>query len=163
VGFRRRPRERVSSDSQCPLGFNNLGSGVNLHQLWAYVGKEANTDGCGWDWGARVDYVFGVDGPDTQAFRGTQWDVGWTDGDYGSAIPQAYAEIAINYLTVKAGYFYTSIGYEVVQAPQNFFYSHSYTQYYIEPFTPYRGPCHLRWLRGLHVLRWMDGRMGHGL
>ena len=118
-----------------PLGFNNLGDGVNVHQLWAYVGKEADTEGCGWDWGARVDYVFGVDGPDTQAFRGTQWDLDWTDGDYGSAIPQLYAEIAIDYLTVKAGYFYTSIGYEVVQAPDNFFYSHSYTQYYIEPFT----------------------------
>ena len=118
-----------------PLGFNDLGDGVNLHQLWFYAGKEACTDGCGWDWGARVDYVFGVDGPDTQAFRGTQWDVDWTDGDYGSAIPQLYAEIAVNDLTVKAGYFYTSIGYEVVQAPKNFFYSHSYTQYYIEPFT----------------------------
>jgi putative OmpL-like beta-barrel porin-2 len=118
-----------------PLGFNNLGDGINLHQLWFYAGKEAKTNGCGWDWGARFDYVFGVDGPDTQAFRGTQWDNGWTSGDYGSAIPQLYAEIAVDYLTVKAGYFYTPIGYEVVQAPKNFFYSHSYTQYYIEPFT----------------------------
>ena len=121
--------------SNGPLGFNDLGDGVNVHQLWFYAGKEADTEGCGWDWGARVDYVFGVDGPDTQAFRGTQWDLGWTDGDYGSAIPQVYAEIAIDYLTVKAGYFYTTIGYEVVQAPENFFYSHAYTQYYIEPFT----------------------------
>jgi hypothetical protein len=118
-----------------PLGFNNLGDGINVHQLWFYAGKEAKTDGCGLDWGARVDYVFGVDGPDTQAFRGTQWDEGWTSGDYGSAIPQAYGEIAIDYLTVKAGYFYTPIGYEKVQAPQNFFYSHSYTHYYVEPFT----------------------------
>ena len=121
--------------SNGPLGFNDLGDGVNVHQLWFYLGKEADTGGCGWDWGARVDYVFGVDGPDTQAFRGTQWDLGWTDGDYGSALPQVYAEIAVDYLTVKAGYFYTTIGYEVVQAPENFFYSHSYTQYYIEPFT----------------------------
>ncbi|MHB8902975.1 MAG: porin [Thermoguttaceae bacterium] len=118
-----------------PLGFNNLGDGINVHQLWFFAGKEANTEGCGFDWGARVDYVFGVDAPDTQAVRGTQWDVTWDSGDYGSAIPQAYGEIAIDYLTVKAGYFYTPIGYEVVQAPQNFFYSHSYTQYYIEPFT----------------------------
>ncbi len=117
------------------LGFNNLGDGINVHQLWLYAGKEADTQGCGWDWGARVDYVFGVDGADTQAFRGTQWDVDWNDGDYGSAIPQAYAEIAINYLTVKAGYFHTPIGYERVQAPENFFYSHSYAHYYLEPFT----------------------------
>ncbi len=118
-----------------PLGFNNLGDGVNVHQLWFYAGKEAKTNGCGMDWGARVDYVFGVDGPDTQAFRGTQWDVTWDSGDYGSAIPQAYTEVAIDYLTVKAGYFYTPIGYEVVQAPQNFFYSHSYAKCFIEPFT----------------------------
>ena len=118
------------------FGFNDIADGINLHQLWFYLGKEAKTDGCGWDWGARVDYVYGVDGQDTQAFRGTQWDVDWDyGGGYGAAIPQLYTEIAIDYLTVKAGYFYTLIGYEVVQAPQNFFYSHSYTQYYIEPFT----------------------------
>ena len=123
-------------DKNGPLGFNTVGDGVNLHQLWGYVAKETDTGGFGVDWGARVDYVFGIDGPDTQAFRGTQWDVDWDTGrDYGSAIPQAYAEIAIDYLKVKAGYFYTPIGYEHIQAPENFFYSHSYTQYYIEPFT----------------------------
>ncbi len=76
-----------------------------------------------------------MDGPDTQAVRGTGWDIEWESGDYGSAIPQAYAEIGIDYLKIKAGYFFTPIGYERVQAPKNFFYSHSYTQYYIEPFT----------------------------
>lgn len=119
-----------------PLGFNTVGDGINLHQLWGYVAKETDTQGLGADWGARVDYVFGIDAPDTQAVRGTQWDVDWDSGrDYGSAIPQAYAEIAVNYLKVKAGYFFTPIGYEQIQAPKNFFYSHSYTQYYIEPFT----------------------------
>ncbi len=119
-----------------PLGFNTVGDGVNVHQLWGYVAKETETQGLGTDWGARVDYVFGIDGPDTQAIRGTGWDLDWNTGrDYGSAIPQAYAEIAVNYLTVKAGYFFTPLGYERVQAPENFFYSHSYTHYYVEPFT----------------------------
>jgi len=119
-----------------PLGFNDNGEGFNVHQAWLHVGKQADTGGCGLDWGGQIDYVYGIDGPDTQAFRGTGWDLGWNSSrDYGSAIPQAYAEIAMNYLTIKAGYFYTLIGYEVVQAPKNFFYSHSYTQYYIEPFT----------------------------
>ena len=36
---------------------------------------------------------------------------------------------------MKIGHFYTLIGYEVVQAPQNFFYSHSYSHTYGEPFT----------------------------
>ena len=145
-----------------PLGFNNLGDGINMHQLWLYAGKEADTGGCGWDWGARFDYVFGTDGPDTQAFRGTQWDVDWDSGDYGSAIPQLYAEIAIDYLTVKAGYFYTLIGYEDVQAPQNFFYSHSYTQYYIEPFTHTGAVATYDGFEDWDVPRWLDGRVGYG-
>ena len=50
-------------------------------------------------------------------------------------MPQAYAEVGYNDLTVKVGHFYTIIGYEVVPAPDNFFYSHAYTMQYGEPFT----------------------------
>ena len=75
-------------------------------------------------------------GPDTQCFGDETWDFGWNSGrDYGSAIPQAYFELAINDLTIKGGHFYTIIGWEVVQAPDNFFYTHAYTMYYGEPFT----------------------------
>jgi hypothetical protein len=38
-------------------------------------------------------------------------------------------------LSVKLGHFYTIIGWEVVGAPDNFFYSHAYTMYNSEPFT----------------------------
>jgi hypothetical protein len=38
-------------------------------------------------------------------------------------------------LSVKVGKFFTIIGYEVVGATGNFFYSHSYTMYNSEPFT----------------------------
>ena len=38
-------------------------------------------------------------------------------------------------MSIIAGHFYTLIGYEVVGAPGNFFYSHSYTMYNSEPFT----------------------------
>jgi hypothetical protein len=37
--------------------------------------------------------------------------------------------------SVKAGHFYTLVGYEVVTAPDNFFYSHAITMYNSEPFT----------------------------
>ena len=40
-----------------------------------------------------------------------------------------------NGLNVKAGHFYTPIGYETVPAPDNFFYTHAYTMQYGEPFT----------------------------
>lgn len=119
-----------------PLGFNDVGDGYTLNQLWISIGKEADTGGCGTDWGVKFDYLFGVDGPDTQCFGDQTWDFGWNSGrDYGSAIPQLYAEFAINDLTIKAGHFYTIIGWEVVQAPDNFFYTHAYTMYYGEPFT----------------------------
>ena len=37
--------------------------------------------------------------------------------------------------TIKAGHFFTLVGYEVVTAPDNFFYSHAITMYNTEPFT----------------------------
>ena len=119
-----------------PLGFNDVGDGYTLNQLWKSIGKAADTGGCGTDWGVKFDYLFGVDAPDTQCFGDNTWDSGWNSArDYGSAIPQLYGEFAINDLTIKAGHFYTIIGWEVVQAPDNFFYTHAYTMYYGEPFT----------------------------
>jgi hypothetical protein len=119
-----------------PLGFNDLGDGFNVHQMWVYAEKPVNTGGCGWDWGYRADFMFGVDGPDTQAFGGLGWDTTWdTSANYGFAMPQLYAEVGIDDWTIKAGHFYTTHGAEVVPALNNFFYSHSYSFYYGEPFT----------------------------
>jgi hypothetical protein len=118
------------------LAFNDVGDGYTLNQLWIAAEKATDTGGYGVDWGGRIDYVFGVDGPDTQAFGDGGWDFGWNTGrDYGSSIPQLYGEVAINNLTIKGGHFYTIIGWEVVPAPDNFFYTHAYTMYYGEPFT----------------------------
>ncbi len=123
-----------------PLGFNDVGDGATFNQFYLFAEKAADTGGYGTDWGFRVDYVFGADGQDTQAFGagglGRGWDNRWdTSGDYGSAMPQLYAEFAIDNLSIKAGHFYTIIGWEVVPAPDNFFYSHAYTMFYGEPFT----------------------------
>ena len=38
-------------------------------------------------------------------------------------------------VSVKVGHFYTLLGYEVVTAPDNFFYSHAFTMYNSEAFT----------------------------
>ena len=125
-----------SGSGNGPLGFNNVSDGFTMNQLWIYAERSADTGGYGTDWGFRADYVFGVDGPDTQAFGDGGWDSGWNSSrDYGSAIPQLYVELAINELRIKMGHFYTNIGWEVVPAPDNFFYSHAYTMYYGEPFT----------------------------
>ena len=117
--------------------FNTFKDNLQLQQAWLYAEKA--TDGtCGLDIGGRFDYVYGTDGPNTQAF-GTDprgWDNGWDNGgQYGHAIPQLYVEAAYGDMKVKAGHFYTIIGYEVVPATGNFFYSHAYTFNFSEPFT----------------------------
>ena len=129
-----------SGTGNAPLGFVNVSDGATLNQAWIYAQKSLpDCEECGCcckGWGGRIDYVFGADGPDTQAFAGDGWDTQWDSGrDYGSAIPQLYLEYGNSDFSIKAGHFYTLIGYEVVTAPDNFFYSHAYTMLYGEPFT----------------------------
>jgi hypothetical protein len=120
--------------------FNDNPDRLNLHQLWGYVEKVADGS-CGMDFGFRADLMFGVDSEDTQAFGNNsgRWDHenGWqTDNSgYGFALPQLYAEVASGDLSVIVGHFYTLLGYEVVTAPDNFFYSHAKTMYNSEAFT----------------------------
>jgi hypothetical protein len=107
------------------------------------VEKAADGTSNACDWGFRADMMYGTDAQKTQAFgnpgavnrnQGT-WDASLDHGAYGWAIPQLYAEVAMGNLSIKAGHFYTLIGYEVVTAPDNFFYSHAYTMFNSEPFT----------------------------
>lgn len=123
---------------QTAVSFNDRPGKLNLHQQWFYVEKVADGSN-GLDWGFRTDIMYGIDGTDTQAFGnppGT-WDFqnGLDHGAYSWALPQAYLELASGDWTVKAGHFYTLAGYEVVTAPDNFFYSHAFTMINSEPFT----------------------------
>lgn len=119
-------------------GFNQNAGKLNLHQQWFYVEREADGS-CGWDWGFRFDVMYGIDALNTQAFGNNRgrWDFrdSFTHGEYGWALPQAYLELAYGDLSIIAGHFYTTIGYEVVPAPDNFFYSHAFTMNNSEPFT----------------------------
>ncbi|APZ96307.1 porin [Fuerstiella marisgermanici] len=121
------------------LAFNDHPHRFNLHQGWLYAEKVADgSDGL--DWGFRVDAMYGVDAAQTQSFGNApgRFDFGgdFTRGaGYGFALPQVYGEVATGDLSVKIGHFYTLIGYEVVTAPDNFFYSHALTMFNSEPFT----------------------------
>ncbi len=125
-------------NSNAPVAFADRINEVMLNQVNLYIEKAVNTEGNDWDIGGRVDFMFGTDADNTQA---TGWDNQIMDeefNNYDVAFPQAYAEIYApigNGLTAKLGHFYTNIGYEVVTAPDNFFYSHAYTMNYGEPFT----------------------------
>jgi len=141
--------------------FNTYVNTVQMQQAWAYIERPVDTGGCGVDFGGRVDYVYGTDGPDTQAFGnpGAEWDNGWDYGaHYGSAVPQAYVQLGWNDLTITAGKFFTIVGYEVVMAPNNFFYSHAFTQYNAEPFT-HTGVL-ADYALGDHITLWGGWTMG---
>ena len=120
--------------------FNNRPDNFNLHQAYFFAEKVAEAKDGGLGFGFRVDGLYGIDGPDTQSFGNNPgvFDNGgdFTNGaTFGWAIPQLYGEVAGENWSVKIGHFYTLVGYEVVTAPDNFFYSHAITQYNSEPFT----------------------------
>jgi hypothetical protein len=123
------------------LDFNDVPHQVNLHQLWFYAEKLADTEACSPDWGFRFDMLYGTDAQKTQAFGNSGapdaqgWDNDWDHGVYGWAIPQLYAEMGYNDWSVKIGHFFTPLGYEVIPATGNFFYSHALTMFNSEPFT----------------------------
>jgi hypothetical protein len=117
--------------------FNDSPDDLRLHQAWVYGEKVAEAGACSADWGYRVDILYGIDAQKTQAFGNNDgtWDNTFDNGIYGWAIPQAYAEVAYGDWNFKIGHFWTLVGYEVVPATGNFFYSHSLTFFNSEPFT----------------------------
>jgi hypothetical protein len=116
-----------------PVGTNDRSDDYQLNQMW--VGMERavhNVENGGFDIGGRIDAMYGSD-----------WRYGASNGfetrfdapnqEYGFIVPQFYALAGYNNLTVKMGHYAECMGYEVVAAPGNFFYSHSYALMYSEP------------------------------
>jgi hypothetical protein len=108
-----------------PLCTNDFANEYQMNQAWLYFVKPTQTDGCGIDVGGRVDVVYGTDWRFGQSF-GLETRIDSPNSSYGLILPQFYGEVAINDLTVKLGHFAAFTSYEVVPAPANFFYSHSY-------------------------------------
>jgi len=131
--------DNPTSNYNGPMTFNDRADELMLNQLYLSIGRDADNGGCGWAWGGRVDMLYGQDYIFTQAVgleTNTNGTPKWNSSKmFGVALPQFYGEIAYNDLSVKVGHFYTIMGYEVVQATGNFFYSHAYTMQYGEPFT----------------------------
>lgn len=115
-----------------PLATNDRSGEYQLNQAWMYFVRPTKTDGCGFDLGGRIDMAYGTD-----------WRFGMNQGLedridspnqlYGLVLPQFYLEAALNNLTVKMGHWATGMGYEMVPAVGNFFYSHNYLMSYTEP------------------------------
>jgi hypothetical protein len=142
--------EAVYMDNNVPLSqsyndllsFDDVPDHLHLGQQWFYLGRTVDTTGA-LDLGGRIDVVYGTDAQKTQAFGNPRagirnagtFDASLDHGEYGWAIPQAYAELGGGDWSVKVGHFFTPLGYEVIPVTGNFFRSHSYTMYNSEPFT----------------------------
>lgn len=128
---------RLSASPGDLFAMNDYPDHLALHQAWLFVEKVADPTCCSADWGFRFDILYGTDAQKTQAFgnESNVWDVSLDHGVYGWAMPQLYGEVAYGDWSVKAGHFFTIEGYEVVPAPDNFFFSHSLTMFNSEPFT----------------------------
>lgn len=141
-----------------PAGAFAFEQGFNINQFYLVQGRSVDADKM-FDAGYRVDLLYGLDARTTQAFGLEKNNDGvplWIkpgnavqrfDPYSGTllgqdanqlAMPQLYVELSSAIgpgVNVKVGHFYTIIGYEVVTAPDNFFYTHAYTMNYGEPFT----------------------------
>jgi hypothetical protein len=127
-----------NSNYNGPITFNDRADTFQLDQAYLILERKVTYGADDFSLGGRVDVMYGTDAPFTQS-------IGFDDDWEGSstnrnqlAIPQAYLEANLpigDGLSLKAGHFYTLLGYEVVTAPDNFFYSHSYSMQYGEPFT----------------------------
>ena len=128
-----------------PTTFPDRDSG-QFNQFYAIVENVADLGdcGCGWDVGYRVDALWGSDYVFTMAAGlelhqnfAPHWNqrAPGESSEYGLALPQMFVDLAYNDWKIKVGHFYTPIGYEVVPANGNFFYTHAYTMQYGEPFT----------------------------
>lgn len=140
VGYAANNFSRPPVNFNGPITFYDRNREFSGNQAYAVLEKKIAPEECCWDFGGRVDYLYGWDarfttevGWELDTAGGTRWN--GANAYYGSAIPQAYGEAGIGDWSFKAGRFYTLIGYEGVMAPVNFFPTHAYTMQYGEPFT----------------------------
>ena len=112
-----------------------------LNQLY-FIAEKKLGDKDGINFGGRFDVMFGNDfflAQSNGLERHQNATPKWNEQLHGFALPQMYAEIGNKKFSIKAGHFYTIIGYEGVPAPSNFFYSKSYSYQFAGPFTHWGG------------------------
>jgi hypothetical protein len=118
-----------------PVTWLDQANQYQLNQQYLYIDRPTNTEGDGWDFGGRVDFLYGTDYRFTTEAN-LENRINSVNHPYmGLAIPQFYGEVAADNLKVKLGHFYSPVGYVVVPTINNFFNTLPYTFQYGEPFT----------------------------
>lgn len=113
-----------------------------FNQMYLILERALRTDGS-FGIGGRFDLLYGSDyvvaqstGLEVSRAGTRRWN---SSQYYGLALPQSYLEIGRSDASIKVGHFYSIVGYEGVQAPTNFFYSHAYSYQFAGPFTHWGG------------------------
>ena len=117
-----------------PVTFNDRSNEYQMNQLYLSAERKTQNDGWGFDWGGRVDLLYGTD---SRFLVANGLETTWNESRrfYGAALPQLYADFAYDDLILRIGHFYNVMDFESPMAPENFFYSHSYSFQYGEPLT----------------------------
>ncbi|HMO15563.1 MAG TPA: outer membrane beta-barrel protein [Pirellulaceae bacterium] len=111
---------------------------LNLHQGWVTIDRTP-VNVCGWDWGFRLDGVYGTDAYILQSFGNNpgnfDFQNGLDHGPYAWAVPQLFGELRYNAFGLRAGHFLSEFNYESIRSPLNFFYSRSYASILAAPIS----------------------------
>lgn len=137
-----------------PIPFADRANRMQLNQFNVFVERPVVAEGDTWDFGGRIDFMFGSDTIFYQAGGIPPFDVNSREPNnrgswdlnvcckstraYGIAFPQAHVQFYApvgNGLNVKVGHFYSPTGYEIGPAPDIFFYTRGYTLTNGHPFT----------------------------
>ena len=117
-----------------PVTWTDRSNEYQLNQFWLFAEKATDTSKNDWDFGGRVDALYGTNARLTTETGLETFNLNGP-GIYGLALPNLYAEVAYKKLKVKAGHFVSPIGYFTVDTSQNFFNTIPYTYQWGEPFT----------------------------
>ena len=116
--------EHPGDRSNGPLLTNDRHGEFQMNQLWLYFNRPCDTSDGGWDIGGRVDILYGTDWRCGLAHGlGFEDRINGSDRLYGLSLPQFYAELAVDRLSVKIGRMAGILGYESVVPMFNPFYT----------------------------------------
>ncbi len=125
------PRNRYNG----PVTWTDRSNEYELNQAWFFAEKATDTSKKDWDFGGRVDVLYGTNARLTTESGLETPRLDSRPSLYGWAFPAFYAEVAYKKLKIKVGHFVSPIGYFTVDTSQNFFNTIPYTYQWGEPFT----------------------------